>query len=179
MSKFSDKNKPGAFEAEEGSGEAPGGSMATFAAPAGAKAGAKTVIEAGVGAERKAPYNWSLLTVAELVRFRDEISRTLPPTELSKLNLEEETLLQFHTLRELQAAVMDEKEVPVNQRAQVANSVGSILKSLGDQQITLYSSERFKDVENLLIRSLTKLPEDVARDFINDYEKILRNHGKK
>jgi hypothetical protein len=179
VSKFPDSDSAGDFEEDEGTEQASASSMATFAAPAGGKAGAKTVIEAGAGAERKPPYNWSLLTVAELVRFRDEINRTLPPTELSRLNLEEETLLQYHTLRELQSAVMDEKEVPVNQRAQVANSVGAVLKNLGDQQITLYSSERFKAVENLLIRTLTKLPEDVARDFINDYEKILLNHGKK
>jgi len=179
MSKFPDSDSHRGFEPEDEPSNAPQTSMATFAAPAGGKLATKPSLDAGTGTERKAPYNWSLLTVAELVRFRDEINRTLPPTELSKLNLEEETLLQFHTLRELQATVMDEKEVPVNQRAQVANSVGAVLKNLGDQQITLYSSERFKDVENLLIRTLTKLEEDVAREFINEYEKILRNHNKK
>jgi hypothetical protein len=122
--------------------------------------------------------NWSIYTVAELVRFRDEIGRALPALELKHLNLEQEMLLQYHALRELQGDVLSDGEVPVNQRAQVANSVASTLKTLGDLQIGLYSSERFKDVENLLIRTLDKLPEEQAAVFIDDYEKLLRRYEK-
>ncbi len=127
---------------------------------------------------RPAKQNWALLTVAELVRLRDEITQALPPLELSKMNLEEEMLLQYHTLRELQGAVMEDDEVPVNQRAQVANSVAGTLKTLGDQQITLYSSERFKQVENALIRELDKLPEATAAAFLDHYAKIVMKFAK-
>lgn len=123
--------------------------------------------------------NWSVYTVAELVKFRDEITKVLPPLELGHLNLEEEMLLQYHVLREMQGAVIEDTDVPVNQRAQVANTVAATLKTLGEQQIELYSSERFKAVENLLIRTLDKLPEDFAAAFLVDYEKILLRHTRK
>lgn len=135
-------------------------------------------IAAGETVGRPDMTNWSIHTVAELVRFRDEITRALPPIELSKINLEEETLLQFHSMRELQSTVMEDDDVPVNQRAQVANTVGAILKTLGDQQVALYSSERFKQVENALVRELDKLPEELAASFLDGYAKILAKYGR-
>ena len=133
----------------------------------------------GPSAKRAAePGKWEIYTVAELVRFRDEITRQLPATELSKLNLEEEVLLQYHVLREMQSEVLSSDEVPANQRAQVANSVASILKTLGDYQVALYTSERFKEIENLLIRHLSLLPEESAAKFITEYEQILENARK-
>lgn len=124
----------------------------------------------------KRSINWSIYTVSELVRFRDEITKKLPPLALSDLNLEEQVLLQFHVMRELQGDVMSEEGVPANQRAQVANGVGAVLKTLADKQTDLYTSERFKDIENLLIRTLSKLPEDLAAGFLADYEKLLLRH---
>lgn len=138
----------------------------------------KPAERANLSAKSQPKRDWSIHTVSELVRFRDEITKMLPPLELGSLNLEEEMLLQYHNLRELQGSVMDDETVPVNQRAQVANTVAATLKTLGDQQIELYSSERFKDIENLLVRSLDKLPEDVAAAFLVEYEKILQRHGK-
>lgn len=120
--------------------------------------------------------DWSIYTIAELVKFRDEINKQLPPLELGKFNLEEEVMLQFHVLRAMQGNVIDDQEVPVNQRAQVANTVAATLKTLGDQQIALYNSERFKEIENALIRELDKLPEDLAASFIDNYDLILRKY---
>lgn len=181
MPKFPDSENDSAFEPyhdsdqEEGRPPAASSGMSTFEAPGTRFKAPKVDATAG----RSAPYNWSILTVAELVRFRDEITRALPALQLSVLNLEEEMLVQYHTLRELQASVMDEKEVPANQRAQVANTVAATLRSLGDMQIDLYSSERFKDIENLMIRTLTRLPEDLAAEFIAEYEKLIKIHDGK
>lgn len=144
----------------------------------GVGAGASTS-EAGDGGSGGRTLNWGIYTVAELVKFRDEITKALPPLELGHLNLEEEMLLQYHVLRAMQGAVIEDVDVPVNQRAQVANTVAATLKTLGEQQIELYSSERFKAIENLLIRTLDKLPEDLAAAFLVDYEKILLKHTKK
>lgn len=120
--------------------------------------------------------NWSIYTVAELVRFRDEITKKLPPLALKDLDLEEQVLLQYHLMRELMGNVMSEEGVPANQRSQVANGVGAVLKTLADKQTDLYTSERFKDIENLLIRTLSKLPEELAANFLADYEKLLLRH---
>lgn len=159
------------------------GTSSSFAAPAGGsvqrgRPSRSDRIALGQEEGPKPSKNWSVYSVAELSRMRDEITKELPSLELSNMNLEEEMLLQYHTLRELQGLVMDDVDVPVNQRAQVANSVASTLKSLGDMQIALYSAERFKQVENALIRNLDKLPEEVAAEFLDVYAKILKKYAK-
>jgi hypothetical protein len=122
-------------------------------------------------------YNWDLIPKDDLLRYYDEIGRRLPPVELSKLDIEKELMIQYYTVRALQSSVMDDDEIPLNQRAQVANTVASSVKALADLQEKVYTSERFKAIENLLIRTLVKLPEDVAAAFIVEYEKILVKHA--
>jgi len=133
----------------------------------------KQVQKIGKGAA--APFNWSSLPTDLLIKYRDEITQQLPALELSKINLEEELLLQFHTIRTLQKDVIDDGDVPVNQRAQVANAVASSLNKLAEMQMGVYTAERFKNVENLLIRVLSKLPEESAAAFLTEYEKLLGN----
>lgn len=116
---------------------------------------------------------WRHYSVRELVNFYDEIRAALPPLTLSETNLEEQMLLQYHTLRELQSEVIDDGDVPANQKAQVANTVSSSLGKLADMQDRMYTTERFKFIENTLIRHLRKLPEDVAEAWIKDYEEAL------
>lgn len=124
--------------------------------------------------ERKvAPFNWKTLPIQTLLSYRDEIEQVLPPTELSKMNMEQELVLQFHAIRSLQNDVIDDDTLPPNQRAQVANAVTSSLNKLSELQIEIYTTERFKAIENLLIRCLSKLPESVAMEFVEGYEKIL------
>ena len=124
--------------------------------------------------QRQAPFNWKTLTVPELIRYRDEITACLPPLNLKEMNLEEEMLLQFHNLRALQASVLENEEEPLNQRVQVNNSLQGVINKLLEQQEATYTQERFKRVENLLIQSLNKLPEGVAAEFLEQYEKLLK-----
>ena len=120
-----------------------------------------------------APFKWGALPIQTLLAYRDEIDRVLPPTELSKMNMEQEMVLQFHAIRALQNDVIDDDTLPPNQRAQVANAVTSSLNKLAELQLEIYTTERFKAIENLLIRSLSKLPEETAMEFVEGYEKIL------
>lgn len=124
--------------------------------------------------EPRATFNWSAMPVEDLIRYRDEITKHLPPLDLKDINLQEELLLQFHALRALQGQVLNDDEVPLNQRAQLANSVGSTLDRLVELQEKVWSQERFKTIENTLIRHLKRLPEDVAEAFLADYEALLR-----
>lgn len=116
---------------------------------------------------------WHLYTVPELVQFMDEIRATLPPLALKDLNLEEQLLMQLAAMRAFQATVFNDKETAVNQVAQVANSVASVLKQLSDAQVRIYSSERFKRIESLMIRTLKKLPEEQASAFLDEYDQLL------
>lgn len=121
----------------------------------------------------RAPFVWSALPVSLLVKYRDEILQNLPPTELDKFNMEQELLLQYHCVRELQNEVISDETIPPNQRAQVANSVASVLNKIAELQTEVYTSERFKNIENLLVRTLSKLPEDLAAEFLDQYELLI------
>ena len=128
--------------------------------------------ELGPSTER-APFVWSALPVSLLVKYRDEIIKHLPPTELDKFNMEQELLLQYHCIRELQNDVISDDTIPVNQRAQVANAVASVLNKIAELQVEVYTSERFKNIENLLVRTLSKLPEELAAEFLDQYELLI------
>ena len=121
----------------------------------------------------QAPFRWSALPIETLLKYFDEIRATLPSTKLVDMNMEDELILQYQAVRALQNSIIDDDEVPANQKAQVANAVASVLGSLADLQNKTYSSERFKRIETLLIRHLSKLPEDTAAAFLEDYERIL------
>lgn len=120
-----------------------------------------------------AAFNWKSLSLEDLIRNYDEIRDNLPPIALKDLNIEEELLLQFHQLRRLQGDVLNDESLPLNQRAQVASTVAASLHKLSERQEAIWSSERFKDIENLLIRTLSQLPEDLAASFLDTYEKII------
>ena len=123
--------------------------------------------------QERAPFVWSALPVSLLVKYRDEILKHLPPTELDKFNMEQELLLQYHCVRELQNDVITDETIPPNQRAQVANAVASVLNKIAEMQVEVYTSERFKNIENLLVRTLSKLPEDLAAEFLDQYELLI------
>lgn len=128
----------------------------------------------GRGEETSTPtFRWSALPLETLLRYLDEIRQVLPATTLLDMNMEEELILQFQAVRTLQNTILDDISVPANQKAQVANSVASVLGSIADLQNKVYSSERFKRIETLLIRHLNKLPEDVAAAFLEDYEQLV------
>lgn len=119
------------------------------------------------------PYNWKILSVAELIRFRDEITATLPPTSLADMNLEEEMLLQYHSLRAVQNEVLHDPDVPVNQQAQISNSVSQVLTKLAEKQQEIYTSERLKRIESILIEAVQSLPTEVSEAFLTKYEEML------
>lgn len=114
------------------------------------------------------------LPVATLVSYLEQIRAELPETRLKDVNMEEQLLLQYRVTTELQDAVMSDDEIPANQKAQVANSVASMLQKLLDMQVEVYSSERFKEIELLLVRFLNHLPEEIAAEFLKQYEKLLQ-----
>ena len=122
---------------------------------------------------KPAPFNWAMLTVPELVKFRDEITAVLPPLSIKEMDLEQQMLLQFHSLRALQNQVLEDEQIPLNQRTQLANAGASSLAQLLAYQEKVYTQERFKRIENLLIKNLNKLPQEQAEAFLLDYEKII------
>jgi hypothetical protein len=119
---------------------------------------------------------WSSVSLPDLLSCRDqimvEIARQVP-IKLADFNVEAELLTHFHSLRSLHNLVVDDDEVPANQKAQVANAVTGSLDKVAALQNSVYDSERFKRVENLLIRHLSTLEQALAEKFLTEYEQIL------
>jgi len=113
----------------------------------------------------------------ELRKLRSEIDRLLPKSSLEGLNLEEELVEQFHTVKRLQDDVLMDSGVPPNQRAQVAGQVASTLQKLIDCQIDMKRDERLKKIEGALLDAIATLP-DAAKDaFFVEYAKIAEARG--
>jgi ABC-type glutathione transport system ATPase component len=114
----------------------------------------------------------STLTESELRQLRSEIEAMLPQDNLSNLNLETELVRQYRKVLELQDDVLTDDTVPANQRAQVAGQVASTLQHLIKMQTEFHTAERFKALENLMIKHMRRLPKDVAEAFLDEYAEV-------
>jgi len=107
-----------------------------------------------------------------LLDLRGRIDAHLPALKLTDLNLETEIVIQYQQAKALLGRVIASDTVPTNQKAQVANSCTAILDQLSKMQIRLYSSERFKAIEQVLIKALRTLPTATQEQFFVDYERL-------
>jgi len=110
----------------------------------------------------------------ELISLRAEIEARLPVKSLQDTDLVRELVLQMVSLQSLQNQVLASTDTPANQMAQVANSLSSALANLVKVQGDLYTSERFKKIEGLLIEYLDAQPDSNTRQLAYEtWEKIV------
>lgn len=111
----------------------------------------------------------------ELIELRSEVESRLPVKDLTDANLTKELVFQVVALQKLQRDVMREKGVPANQRAQVANSLSAALSNLVKVQQDVYTSERFKQFERLVIEFINSAPDNATKDaWYQRWEQIVR-----
>jgi len=117
------------------------------------------------------------LNEVELIQLRAEIDKMLPTKALVDLNLERELVLQLITVQNLQHTTLSDENVPANQQAQTANTVAAALATLSKLQAEVYTSERVKRLEQILIESLNTLPKEAQETFLDLYEERLKVAG--
>ena len=117
------------------------------------------------------------MPVDQLLELRRQIEALLPVKDIKDVNLSRELVLQVQALQALQQRVLTDNEAPANQQAQVANSLSSALVNLVKVQTEVYTSERLKVIEAVLVECLKSLPIETQREFLDAYEAALRNHG--
>lgn len=115
----------------------------------------------------------SNMSVEQLLIARQQIDAQLPTTTLNQLDLSHELVIQLQQVKLLQSQAMEDLDTPVNQRAQAANSVASVLVSLAKLQNETYNSERLKKIEMVLLEAIQDLPEDQQERFLQRYEEML------
>ena len=109
---------------------------------------------------------------AELLSLKTRLAARLPLT-LASVNLEEELLTQLMSAKSLLA---DSSDAPANQKAQVSNSITTILKQLTDLQTSLTTTETIKRMERILLATLKEFP-DLQTPFLKAYEESLNHAG--
>jgi len=126
---------------------------------------------------QKDSFPWASFATEDLIAYRDQILEALSnkgvALTLMDIDMEQELLLQYHSLRVLQSKVIESESVPVNQIAQVCNSLSGTLAKVSDLQNSTYDSERLKKIESILIRALRLLPEEPCAAFLDEYAKLL------
>lgn len=124
-----------------------------------------TVSNQGVNLER--------YSQEDLLDLRSRIDELMPTRGLKDFNLETELVLQLQAVQRLQNDVMGDDETPANQRAQVAGQVASALAVLAKLQTEIYTSERLKVIEAVLIGVLGTLPTAQQDSFLTEYARRL------
>lgn len=118
------------------------------------------------------------LEVVQLLTLRAKIDQRLPTSKLQDVDMSEELVLQMMAIKALQADVSEDRSVPANQRAQVANSLSAALVNLVKLQSDVYTSERFKRMEQFLVDFLNSVG-DMAkrRELFERYEAIVMRYA--
>lgn len=121
---------------------------------------------------KRTPHDFDLKSMSEdqLLSLRADVYKLLPTKLLKDLNLQQELVLQLLAIQSLQNETMMDENVPANQKAQVAGTVANALAVLGKLQIEVYSSERLKKIEAVLIEVLKTLPTEKQNAFLTAYE---------
>lgn len=114
----------------------------------------------------------SLYSLTELLTLRNKIDALLPPMQMSEMDLETEVVRQFMTVKALQGDTLAGHD-EANKKASVVNACAAALQTLAKMQVELHNAERFKKIENLLIRHLKALPKEVADKFLADYSNLV------
>lgn len=116
----------------------------------------------------------SKLPIETLYNMRRHIDKFLPQQSLKSVNMERELVVQLAIVKKLQKDSLNNDEgTPVNQLAQVANSVASALATLAKLQTEVYTSERLKILESVMIDCLKTLPQEAQKAFLDEYERRL------
>lgn len=107
----------------------------------------------------------------ELLALRAKIDSKLTGIRLSDMNLEQETLIQYKQAKQLQldanATGEGANAVPMNQRAQVQNSLASLLKDLAKMQMELHDSESLKRLRAAVIKVVRMQPKEFQDQFFD------------
>lgn len=105
----------------------------------------------------------------DLVNFREVVDSYLTEIRMDDINLVQSLLIQVKKAKILQKEAQNDKDVPVAQKVQTANSLANMLKDLSKIQMEIYNSERIKRMEGAIVRALKTLPTEAQEAFYETY----------
>jgi hypothetical protein len=97
----------------------------------------------------------------------------LPQVDLESIDLGQELADNLTAARQLRLDISYD-DTPANQKAQVMNTITTILTNLVKLQMDLYNAQRLKDLESVLIDVMKTQPESLQTAFFDAYEARLQ-----
>lgn len=97
---------------------------------------------------------------------------TGPLETLESINVDSEIASLYRDAKHLLSEVSASADTPANQKAQVLNSVISLIERISRLRTDLYSAERMRRMEQTLIRVLRGFPQ-LQEEFLEAYERAL------
>lgn len=116
------------------------------------------------------------LSEDQLLALRAEIDDKLQ-IGIKNLNLAEELGLQYRNGMKLLKDIQTDNATPANQKAQVFNSVSSMLEKIVKMQESVYSMERLKRIESSVLKAIETLPKEGKEAFFDLYGSFLDDKG--
>lgn len=110
--------------------------------------------------------NFDVEEKLKIIRNRAKVAN------LADLDLEKELLDNYNDAQDLYDSSNNEA-TPANQKAQVLNSINSILDKIVKMRTELYNAERIKKIEASIIYVLEQFPE-MQEPFMKEYERALK-----
>lgn len=97
---------------------------------------------------------------------------------LENLDVAAELALAYQRAKRLAEAAELDEATPLNQKAQIVNSLNSILASITKSRAEIYSAEQNRALETALLTTLKRFPE-LQKEFMAAYKVNLGALGKK
>lgn len=117
------------------------------------------------------------LTEKQMMALRHHLDMLLK-IEIGHLNLTEELGLQYRQGKTLLASVQGDNSTPVNQKAQVFNSVQGQLDKIVKLRSQVFSQERLKRFEGAMLKVLEMQGREAEKlVFLDLYGGYLRDRG--
>lgn len=118
------------------------------------------------------------LNQKELLALHSHVESKLGSLSLPEINLIKETLLQYQRAKSLQELASTQGGIPMNQRAQVQNSLANQLATLAKIQSDLFNSERIKRIHSAVVKIVKTLPKPQQDEFFKMLEEEFAEAAK-
>jgi uncharacterized protein (UPF0147 family) len=96
-----------------------------------------------------------------------------PQKKFEEIRVDEEIAEVYASAKTLLDLIIEDDDVPANQRAQVLNSVSNMIQQMVKSRVDLYNAERIRRMEQVLLQVMRAQPLEVRQAFFDSYSKAL------
>ena len=104
------------------------------------------------------------------------LPKSAEPVELKDIDVASELEHAFRTAKILLDACVNDTATPLNQKAQIIGALNTVLTAMVKQRTDIYSAERVRTLESVLLKVLKRHPE-LSTAFLADYKAELEKLG--